>query len=72
MQDNCKKVWWADAANESAEEEFCFFRTTLNGKTLDDIHPQGIGHQMGRDLGYEVVENHDLGAGPILVAWKYD
>jgi hypothetical protein len=21
MQDNCKKVWWADAANESAEEE---------------------------------------------------
>ncbi len=71
MQDNCKKVWWADAANES-EEEFCFFRTTLNGKTLDDIHPQGIGHQMGRDLGYEVVENHDLGTGPILVAWKYD
>ena len=27
--------------------------------------------QMGRDLGYEVVENHDLGAGPVHVAWIF-
>ena len=55
MQDNCKKVWWADAANESAEEEFSLFRATLKGRTLDDIYPQGTGYQMGCDLGYEVV-----------------
>jgi hypothetical protein len=23
--------------------------------------------QMGRDLGYEVIENHDLGAGPVHI-----
>lgn len=27
--------------------------------------------QMGRDLGYEVVENHDLGAGPVHVVWVF-
>jgi hypothetical protein len=27
--------------------------------------------QMGRSLGYEVVENHDLGAGPVHVAWIF-
>lgn len=27
--------------------------------------------QMGRDLGYEVIENHDLGAGPVQVAWVF-
>ena len=27
--------------------------------------------QMGRDLGYEVIENHDLGAGPVHVAWIF-
>src|SRR5918994_3940210 len=27
--------------------------------------------QMGRGLGYEVVENHDLGAGPVHVAWIF-
>jgi hypothetical protein len=27
--------------------------------------------QMGRDLGYEVVENHDLGARPVHVAWVF-
>jgi hypothetical protein len=27
--------------------------------------------QMGRDLGYEVVENHDLGAGPVHVTWVF-
>jgi hypothetical protein len=25
--------------------------------------------QMGQDLGYEVIENYDLGAGPIHVTW---
>ncbi|HKI07972.1 MAG TPA: hypothetical protein VKA09_06220 [Nitrososphaeraceae archaeon] len=27
--------------------------------------------QMGRDLGYEVIENHDLGAGPVHVVWLF-
>ena len=27
--------------------------------------------QMGRSLGYDVVENYDLGAGPIHVAWIF-
>lgn len=27
--------------------------------------------QMGRDLGYEVIENHDLVAGPVHTAWVF-
>src|SRR5215212_844563 len=27
--------------------------------------------QMGRDLGFEVIENYDLGAGPIHVTWVF-
>jgi hypothetical protein len=27
--------------------------------------------EMGRGLAYEVVENHDLGAGPVHVAWVF-
>jgi hypothetical protein len=27
--------------------------------------------QMGRDLGYEVIENYDLGAGTIHVTWVF-
>ena len=27
--------------------------------------------QMGRDQGYEVVENFDLGAGPVHVTWVF-
>ncbi len=27
--------------------------------------------QMGKDQGYEVVENYDLGAGPVHVAWIF-
>jgi hypothetical protein len=27
--------------------------------------------QMGRSLGYEVIENHDFGAGPVHVAWIF-
>lgn len=27
--------------------------------------------QMGRELGYEVIENYDLGAGPIHVTWVF-
>ena len=27
--------------------------------------------EMGRGLGYEVIENHDLGAGPVHVAWVF-
>src|SRR5919108_4187722 len=27
--------------------------------------------QLGRSLGYEVVENHDLGAGPVHITWVF-
>jgi hypothetical protein len=27
--------------------------------------------EMGRDRGYEVIENHDLGAGPVHVTWVF-
>jgi hypothetical protein len=27
--------------------------------------------QMGRELGYEVIENYDLGAGPIHITWVF-
>ena len=27
--------------------------------------------QLGRDMGYEVIENHDLGAGPVHVVWLF-
>src|SRR5919206_396987 len=27
--------------------------------------------QLGKDMGYEVIENHDLGAGPVHVAWVF-
>jgi hypothetical protein len=27
--------------------------------------------EMGRNLGYEVIENYDLGAGPIHVCWTF-
>lgn len=26
---------------------------------------------MGRDRGYEVIENHDLGAGPVHITWVF-
>jgi hypothetical protein len=26
---------------------------------------------MGRDLGYEIIENHDLGAGPVHITWVF-
>jgi hypothetical protein len=36
---------------------------------IDTLKASIIG--MGRDLGYEVIENHDLGAGPVHVAWVF-
>ena len=27
--------------------------------------------QLGRDMGYEIIENHDLGAGPVHVVWLF-
>jgi hypothetical protein len=36
---------------------------------IDTLKAPIIG--MGRDLGYEVIENHDLGAGPVHVAWVF-
>jgi hypothetical protein len=38
-------------------------------QTIDTLKAPII--QLGRDIGYEVVENHDLGAGPVHVAWIF-
>jgi hypothetical protein len=27
--------------------------------------------QLGRDMGYEVIENYDLGAGPVHITWVF-
>ena len=27
--------------------------------------------QMGKNMGYEVIENHDLGAGPVHIVWLF-
>jgi hypothetical protein len=27
--------------------------------------------QLGKDMGYEVIENHDLGAGPVHITWLF-
>ncbi|MDQ3852846.1 MAG: hypothetical protein M3299_08435 [Thermoproteota archaeon] len=27
--------------------------------------------QLGKDMGYEVIENHDLGAGPVHIVWLF-
>jgi hypothetical protein len=38
-------------------------------QTIDTLKAPII--QMGRDMGYEVIENHDLGAGPVHVVWSF-
>jgi hypothetical protein len=38
-------------------------------QTIDTLKTPII--QMGRDMGYEVIENHDLGAGPVHVVWLF-
>src|SRR5919199_1125161 len=38
-------------------------------QTIDTLKAPII--QMGRDMGYEVIENHDLGAGPVHVVWLF-
>ena len=51
------------------------FRTEGNQKSeqrlqmIDTLKAPVI--EMGRNLGYEVVENYDLGAGPIHVCWIF-
>jgi hypothetical protein len=38
-------------------------------QTIDTLKAPII--QMGRDMGYEVIENHDLGAGPVHIVWLF-
>jgi hypothetical protein len=38
-------------------------------QTIDTLKAPII--QLGRDMGYEVVENHDLGAGPVHITWVF-
>jgi hypothetical protein len=44
-------------------------RTQERVQSIDTLKAPII--QMGRDLGYEVVENHDLGAGPVHITWVF-
>ncbi len=38
-------------------------------QTIDTLKAPII--QLGRDMEYEVVENHDLGAGPVHITWVF-
>jgi hypothetical protein len=38
-------------------------------QTIDTLKAPII--QIGRDMGYEVIENHDLGAGPVHIVWSF-
>lgn len=38
-------------------------------QTIDTLKAPII--QIGRDMGYEVIENHDLGAGPVHIVWLF-
>jgi hypothetical protein len=38
-------------------------------QTIDTLKAPII--QIGRDMGYEVIENHDLGAGPVHIIWVF-
>jgi hypothetical protein len=49
----------------SAGEE----RTQQQLQMIDTLKAPII--EMGRNLGYEVVENYDLGAGPIHICWTF-
>ena len=44
-------------------------RTREKLQTIDTLKAPII--QMGRDRGYEVIENHDLGAGPVHITWVF-
>src|SRR5215208_1259115 len=51
---------WSSPAEQNSEERL---------QLIDTLKAPII--QMGRDLGYEVIENYDLGAGPIHVTWVF-
>jgi hypothetical protein len=38
-------------------------------QTIDTLKAPII--QIGRDMGYEVIQNHDLGAGPVHIVWVF-
>ena len=38
-------------------------------QTIDTLKAPII--QIGRDMGYEVIENRDLGAGPVHIVWVF-
>jgi hypothetical protein len=70
MPDNCKKVCVQEQhmsqENSSAySEEHSHERLQM----IDALKAPII--QMGRSLGYEVVENYDLGAGPVHITWVF-
>ena len=55
----------SSSSSPAAEEQNSHERLQL----LDTLKAPII--QMGRDLGCEVIENYDLGAGPIHVTWVF-
>ena len=54
-----------DSAYSSGSEEQAQERLQL----IDTLKAPVI--QRGKDLGYEVTENYDLGAGPVHVTWTF-
>ena len=38
-------------------------------QTIDTLKAPII--QIGRDMGYEVIQNHDFGAGPVHIVWVF-
>jgi hypothetical protein len=70
--DNCKKVWCADAGmsqQNSSSPAYSEERSRERLQMIDTLKAPII--QMGRDLSYEVIENYDLGAGPVHITWVF-
>ena len=67
MPDNCKKGQCADAgmSQQNSTSAYSEERSRERLQMIDTLKAPII--QMGRDLGYEVIENHDLGAGPVHI-----
>jgi hypothetical protein len=66
-------------------QQTCSCSSSSSSSSSSSAHPEEHSHerlqmidtlkapiiQMGRSLGYEVIENHDLGAGPVHITWVF-
>ena len=71
MPYNCKKVWCADGgmSQQNSSSAYSEEHSRERLQLIDTLKAPII--QMGRDLGCEVIENHDLGAGPVHITWVF-